>query len=490
MKFTHISRQTNHQMHVVFLTAFLMLPSLALAQWESNVRLTYNDSTSQLCFSTARCCAASGDNIHIVWEDWRNGGSVNVDPYYIRSTDRGVTWQPEMQLTNNSSNQGFPSIAAYGSTVHAVWSDYRDTYLGHEIYYKCSTDNGASWGPDIRLTFDADTLDKYRPAIAVSGTIVHVAYETIGFGPREHIFYVRSTDNGTTWSTPVQVSSSVACNKYKASIAVWNSDVHIAWNDDRYGTNFEIYYAHSLDGGVTWSPETRLTQADDYSVEPCLAVLGSSVHVAWGDQRIPGNMEVFYKYSTDKGVSWSQDIRLTNSNQGDGCPSIAVSGSNIHIAFVSWRTGHQEVFYKNSTDNGVTWSSDTRFTFDDNASSHPCVALSDSFTYVVWYDGQGVTWPNFEIWFKRNPNGNMDINEATANRYLVQDRGFRVLPNPFAPFTSVQGHEQEYFYLFDATGRQVGLYKGDKIGWDLGAGIYFLMPEDRNLQPVRIVKVR
>ncbi len=474
--------------YVLFFGVLNFLPIIASAQWEPNVRLTYNDSTSQLCFSTARSAAASGDYVHIVWEDWRNGGSTNTDIYYIRSTNRGTTWQPEIRLTTNSSNQLSASVAVNGPNVHVVWCDYRDTPFGHEIYYKRSTDNGVSWGLDIRLTFIAESLDCYRPAIAAAGNNIHIAWETTGFGPREHIFYMRSTDNGTTWSTPIQVSSSVASNKYKASIAVDNSDVHIAWNDDRFGTNLEIYYVHSTDGGVTWSPEMRLTEADDISVEPCLAVQGSTVYVAWGDRRNPGNMEVYYKYSTDRGFNWSQDYRLTNSTQTDGCPSIALSGSNIHIAFVSWRTGHQEIFYKNSTNNGATWSSDMQFTFDDNTSSHPCVVLSGSYVYVVWYDGQDVVWPNFEIWFKRNPAGNVSIEEN--KEIIVHEGPLTIFPNPFTTFASILGYENEYFLLYDLTGKQIGRYKGDYIGGEVQTGIYFIVPEDKSLSPVRVVKIR
>ncbi|MEO0094274.1 MAG: exo-alpha-sialidase [candidate division WOR-3 bacterium] len=479
----------------VYLHFFVVLnfpPIIASAQWEPNVRLTYNDSTSQLTFSSARSAVASGDYIHIVWEDWRNGGSTNTDIYYIRSTNRGTTWQPEVCLTPNPSNQTYASIATDGPNVHVVWSDYRDTPYGHEIYYKRSMDNGVSWGPDTRLTFIAETLDCYRPAIAVADNDIHVAWETIGFGAREHIFYMRSTDNGTTWGTPIQVSSSVPGNKYKASIAVDNTDVHIVWNDDRHGfPNLEIYYIHSLDGGLTWGPEIRLTEADNYSVEPCIAVQGSTVYVAWGDERNPGNMEVYYKYSTDRGINWSQDYRLTNVSQTDGCPSIAVSGTNVHIAFVSWRTGYQEIFYKNSTNGGATWSSDTRFTFDNNASSHPCVAISGSYVYVVWYDGQGVTWPNFEIWFKRNPTGNVAVEENNNGEEMAKNKGeLSIVPNPFAEFFTIKGHEDRCFRLYDLSGQQIGVYKGDRIGDKLPAGLYFVVSDDKNILPARVVKIR
>jgi hypothetical protein len=69
-----------------------------------------------------------------------------------------------------------------------------------------------------------------------------------------------------------------------------------------------------------------------------------------------------------------------------------------------------------------------------------------------------------------------------------------VAPNPFVSFAQAPGHEKESFSLYDVSGRKVGVYKGDRIGWDVPPGIYFLRPDTRTPQPdrriLRIVKVR
>jgi hypothetical protein len=39
-------------------------------------------------------------------------------------------------------------------------------------------------------------------------------------------------------------------------------------------------------------------------------------------------------------------------------------------------------------------------------------------------------------------------------------------------------------------GKKVGVYKGDRIGEGLSAGIYFLKPENKNAKPLRLVKLR
>lgn len=68
--------------------------------------------------------------------------------------------------------------------------------------------------------------------------------------------------------------------------------------------------------------------------------------------------------------------------------------------------------------------------------------------------------------------------------------GIRITPNPFTSFASIPGYEGEHFNLYDISGRKVGVYKGDRIGADLSAGIYFLRPENRGRNLLRIVKLR
>jgi len=63
-------------------------------------------------------------------------------------------------------------------------------------------------------------------------------------------------------------------------------------------------------------------------------------------------------------------------------------------------------------------------------------------------------------------------------------------PNPFVSFATVPGHEGKRFEMYDVLGRKVGVYPGDRIGWDLGPGVYFVRREGEEGAPVRVVKVR
>ena len=81
--------------------------------------------------------------------------------------------------------------------------------------------------------------------------------------------------------------------------------------------------------------------------------------------------------------------------------------------------------------------------------------------------------------------------EETAG---VRDQGLGIRvtakPNPFTSFASVPNHSTDRFALYDISGRRVGVYKGDRIGEGLRAGVYFVRALEGKAGLARVVKVR
>jgi len=274
------------------------------------------------------------------------------------------------------------------------------------IYYKRSTDGGETWGPDMPLTNSSIPSLKMNPSIVVSDSIVHVVWEEGYWHYNYEIYYKRSTNNGTIWGDVVRLVYAPGSSTW-ASIAVWGSNVHIVWLDDRYG-NPDLYYKCSTDGGETWRPEYRLTYSavlmgTEYA---SIAVSGSTIHVVWNDFRL-GNDEIYYKRSTDNGITWGPDIRLTYNNPlSSFMPSICASGSNVHIVWWQFKYSldiNYEIYYKRSTDGGETWGQDTRLTNALYTSEFPTVAVSGQKVHVVWDDDRD---GGMEIYYKHNPTAN------------------------------------------------------------------------------------
>jgi len=361
------------------------------AQWQSDVRLTNNPAYSSTSENNSGCIAASGNVVHVVWYDYREG---NYEIYYKRSIDGGVSFQADTRLTNNTASSFSPSVSVSGLVVHIVWNDRRDG--NYEIYYKRSTDAGISWGADTRLT--NNSAHSQFSSVAVSGSFVNIVWRDIRDGNYE-IYYKSSIDGGLSFGADIRLTNNIAGSD-GPSVSVSGSAVHVVWYDYRDG-NYEIYYKRSIDGGISWEADTRLTNNSFLSTKVSVAVSGSVLNVAWVDTRDSYN-EIYYKRSIDGGTSWEADTRLTNhtgtSSASD--PSVSVSGSLVHVVWHDDRDGNTEIYYKSSSNGGVSFEADTRLTNNTAGSYYSFVSVSGSVVHVVWQEKRD---GNEEIYYKRNP---------------------------------------------------------------------------------------
>jgi hypothetical protein len=431
----------------IYFGALLLIPTESIAQWQVDVRLTNDILTSYTSLNNAWCVASTGNNVFAVWFDERDG---NPEIYYKRSTDGGISWEADARLTNTNAQSNVPSIALSGSDVHVVWRDVQDGNA--EIYHKHSTDNGTTWGTDTRLSNNTSASD--FPSVSVSGSDVHVVWRDFRNNDDE-IYYKHSTDSGTNWGLETRLTNSSGLSE-EPSVSTSGSFVHVAWYDSRdLNGNVEIYYKRSTDSGTSWGADTRLTNNPATSYEPSISVSESVVHLVWRDDR-DGNFEIYYKRSTDNGTNWSADTRLTNASGDSWYPSVSVSNSFVHTVWQENRDGNFEIYYKRSTDSGTSWEADTRLTSNDYFSWYPSVSSSGSGVHVVWQDFRDGNW---EIYYKRDPNGNVtgieNVNSELATAFKLEQN----YPNPFNP-SSIIGYRLSVnsmvtLKVYDLIGREV-----------------------------------
>jgi hypothetical protein len=464
---------------------FLLITAQAFAQWQPDLRLTNNPSNSETSHNNARCITSSGDTLHVLWHDNRDG---NYEIYYKRSTNGGSGWGADTRLTNNSFYSGFSSVSVSGQVVHVVWLDQRDG--NSEIYYKRSTDGGSSWEADTRLTNNS-LLSEY-PSVSVSGQVVHVVWVDSRDGNTE-IYYKRSSDGGSSWGADTRLTSNSSLS-VDPSISVSGQVIHIVFYDNRDG-NYEIYYKRSSDGGSSWGADTRLTNNVLISGRPSIAISGQFVHVLWHDNR-DGNYEIYYKRSSDEGLSWEADTRMTNNSSLSEYPTVSVSGQVVHAVWHDNRDGNPEIYYKRSIDGGSSWGADTRLTNSTNSSYYPSVVISGQAVHVVWSDMRD---GNSEIYYKRDPTGNFvgiqNISNEIPNGFSLEQN----YPNPFNPVTNINFNLPKAgnvkLVVFDALGKQVadlvngqynaGSYKVDFNASFLSSGMYFYKIETEGFTDVK-----
>lgn len=149
-----------------------------------------------------------------------------------------------------------------------------------------------------------------HPLVA-DGNTVHGVWAQGG-----RIYYRRSPDGARTWGHAFPLTSHRTA-QYPCSLELSGGVLHLIWPDSRDGS-WELYYKRSVDGGESWGPDTRLTHGVDL-FRLGTAISGSTVHVVWGTKRLvvktPGGThtwgEIYYKRSSDAGVTWEPDVRRT-----------------------------------------------------------------------------------------------------------------------------------------------------------------------------------
>ena len=468
-------------MRKYILTLFISVFALIIrvqSQWLADVRLTNDPAESIPSSNNSWTLAANGNYVHVVWSDYRH---ADVEIFYKRSTDAGVSWGADTRLTTTPDIPMNPSIAVSGSFVYVVWVDSRDGNA--ELYYKRSADQGESWEADVRLT-ENEGASMY-PSISVNGQNIHVVWEdyrdTHLFGYPE-IYYKRSTDGSTSWGSDTRLTIDPA-ESYYPSVSASENFVHVSFHDNRNGKDMDLFYKRSTDGGTSWQADVRLINNPSISVSHSITSSGSMVHIV-GQDDASGIYDIHYLRSADNGISWETDTFLTANTGSSEFPSIFVSGSAVHVVWQQIITGNWEIFYKRSTNGGVNWEQDINITNNSSSSHYAFIAASGMNTHAVWIDNRD---GNYEVYYKRNPTGNVigiSGNGTNAPDKFILEQNY---PNPFNPTTVINYFVPKSSFvtikIYDLLGREVktlvsshhntGNYTETFDGSALASGIYY-----------------
>ena len=361
-------------------TAFILFSFSAFLQaqtWSARKQLTYTGGGS----IDPAIAADTIESVHVTWE---RESATGTDIYYKSSLAWGDSWAAPERICWSTGQSSHPDIAADSTgRKHIFWHDYTPPGVENsEIFYKHSA-HLAPWSPLIRVTWTSEA-SAFPAAATDSNNNVHLVWMDWTPGNWE-IFYKNTTDMGTTWSTATRLSWDSESSAYPAINIDSSDNIHIIWQNHKANT-YRIHYKRSTDGGSTFSAVTRLTLPSWDCWYPDVATDSNGyVHIVYANHETTNN-EVYYKKSTDGGETWSAPTRITYNSGYSSRPEIAVDTSdNLHLVWEDSTFGNAEIFYKESTDGGNTWSPIYRLTWDSNFSGYPVID-TDQFDYVhvVW----------------------------------------------------------------------------------------------------------
>ncbi len=237
------------------LFVLLLVSSTAVAQLGPDVKLSTNETSAALNENMGRCLLANGNALHVVWMDTKDDDHAI---YYKSSTDSGATWTSDYRISGTPGADSNPLLAQSGSVLHLVFLRNIGTRQSSS-YYKRSTDGGLTWGPDVLLG-----KTKWWPGVAAAGHQVYVSLNTVYADDEKNsvVYFRRSTDDGATWEPQQRISQAARRTSGRSedpAIVADGQYVHLVWNDNRDaipGKGMAVYYRRSSDMGVTWGPET------------------------------------------------------------------------------------------------------------------------------------------------------------------------------------------------------------------------------------------
>ena len=208
------------------------------------------------------------DYVYVVSHD----SAVDID--FFRSSDGGVTWDTTVQTdrlaADDKTIKGEQTDIAVGPdrTIHVIFhsystgppsNPYQDVKEG-DIYYRYSTNFGATWSDTKAQLIYTDTVDdgwwNNLASIEVNsvGTIQIAARD-------DKVYYIEKTTTGGWTTSQIDTSS-----------GGWKPETVLDSNDNLhlvYGKSLDVYY--KMYDGTTWSNE-QLTLAADSEGNPHIGV--------------------------------------------------------------------------------------------------------------------------------------------------------------------------------------------------------------------------
>lgn len=268
-----------------------------------------------------RTSGSTNGNIYAFWK----AGLSNCPGAFTRSLDAGETYEECQNVINNPTrgtltvgpNGELYACGEYDETRFSVLKSTNAGVAGEDLNWEISmVDLGGQLslydGPNPsgmlgQVWVQTDHSDgEYRGNVYLLATI-----NRINSPDQADIILARSTDGGETWSEPIKINDDESEEHWQwfgtLSVAP-NGRVDVLWvdtRDDLGGFNSSLYYAHSFDGGETWSPNERLSEAfDPHLGFPNQQKIGdyyhsisdnTGVHLAWC-ATFNGEQDVFYSY--------------------------------------------------------------------------------------------------------------------------------------------------------------------------------------------------
>ncbi|MBQ8212974.1 MAG: exo-alpha-sialidase [Clostridia bacterium] len=266
------------------------------------------------------------------------------------STDGGSTWSPGTVINDTPMDERYAGIVYLGDgkLLLTCFNHATEFYLNYEVgwkkyvtqeeydqllaswaamsdaekrsvsYVRISEDYGKTWGEPISVPVFAP----HGPTVLSTGTLLYVGSASGQTDYGAGIYAIRSKDGGKTWTHAYQIPVPDAYQKNGYRVCephvtqLESGRIVVVMRVQGPTTNdLETLITYSDDWGSTWS----MAKVMDWQGAPAhLLQLENGVLVCTYSRRTysdtHGPTGIYARYSSDEGVTWSDAITLSVSN--------------------------------------------------------------------------------------------------------------------------------------------------------------------------------
>ena len=406
------SKKAGHTLIISFAITLvgMVLSQSGYAKKEDN-SMHRKSTVPEICRSknaipTIQCASTTSshfDKKGNLWVAWYNSGHV----YISRSNDKGKTFNPPITVNRTpelvyAKGENRPKLA-FGNNdeIYVSWTKKltEKRFSGH-IRFSRSIDSGKIFSAPVTVNDHIEITSHRFDSIAVNKKgDIYIAWldkrdllAAKKAGKKYNgsaLYYALSTNNGKSFLKNKKIADT-SCECCRTDIAIDTDQLPVIVWRHIFGDNIRDHGIVKFSQRNKPGKMKRLSY-DKWHLEGCphhgpsVSIADDGIyHTTWFNNA-PDRHGLFYANSRDSGVSFSTPLNFGNYDKAAGHADVLSLGKDIYIAWKEFDGKQSSVYLKKSNDAGVSWSMPKQLAKTTFSSDHPFLTYNGNDVYLSWH---------------------------------------------------------------------------------------------------------